>query len=69
MIVNDLMKICMKIVAWDIIDDLPAPDPDELMQLLSNAELKKNDKKWQNDLSDLNLLEMTGNDLKWIKMT
>ena len=63
------MKICMKIVAWDIIDDLPAPDPDELMQLLSNAELKKNDKKWQNDLSDLNLLEMTGNDLKWIKMT
>ena len=35
------MKICMKIVAWDIIDDLPAPNPDELMQLLSNAELKK----------------------------
>ena len=38
------MKICMKIVAWDIIDDLPAPNPDELMQLLSNAELKKKNK-------------------------
>ena len=29
----------------------------------------KNDKKWQNDLSDKNWMKMTGNDLEWLKMT